>query len=96
MQKRNLTVFSVKYKCPKCGHLTELPCVEDIYNSQDFCPVECNDCGTKFRKEELLRFTRHKAAQMVKDALARMQKHISSTSDEPVATILPIKKKTKR
>lgn len=89
-------MFIVHFKCRKCGHLIELPCIEDIYNSQVCHPIECKQCGTKFSKEELLRFTKHKADQMVKEALAKMQKHISSTSDEPVATILPIQKKKKR
>lgn len=86
-------MFIVSYKCPKCGHLTELPCVDVIYNAQDAYPVICKGCGAGFRKQELLRFTRYKAEKMVKEALAKMQKHISSKSDVPVALSVPRKKK---
>ncbi|TCC61594.1 hypothetical protein EY920_24140 [Citrobacter braakii] len=86
-------MFIVSYKCPKCGHLTELPSVDVIYNSQDVCPVECKECGTKFRKEDLLRFTKHKAEKLVKEALSKIQKHISNIPNEPIITGLPRKKK---
>ncbi|MCX9063844.1 hypothetical protein NLN94_23385 [Citrobacter portucalensis] len=72
----------VNYKCPKCGYLTELPDIESIRNSSVSSPAECKQCGTKFRKEELLRFIRYKAEQLVKAALAKMQKHITVPSGD--------------
>ena len=65
-------MFTVTYKCPKCGHFAELPSLDEIYKSQEPCPVECKKCGKKFRKEELLRFAKHKAEQLVKDESPRV------------------------
>lgn len=66
-------MLKLDYKYPECGHLTELSCIEDISNSQEPYPISCQRCGMKFRKNELLNFTRHKAELMVKSALASIK-----------------------
>ncbi|EMW9676296.1 hypothetical protein V5Y59_004722 [Salmonella enterica] len=88
---RILIVPNINYCCPKCGKLTELSCIENIRNSPDIHPLKCSACGTGFRKEELLAFTKQKAEAMIKQALSKMQKHISGSSEK--APIQPMLKK---
>lgn len=69
-------MISIEYLCPGCATAIEISHVEKIKNSQDEYPLKCPACDRHISKEQLIKFTRQKAQEMIDEALSQLKKGV--------------------